>query len=300
MFIDHNGNTWYKGNLHTHSTLSDGWLPYELVVKRYREAGYDFLSVTDHGIVSETLEENDFITLSGCEYDFSKQTKMYNQKRAMIIHVNGIGFTSAPDIQNSSDGLTLKHIVDEIHKKDGIAFLCHPAWSRNIPDDIWESTDLDGVEILNAGAEIHCGVGDSTYIVDQMAFGGYMLPVIAADDSHHYSGEDCKAYTLARTDDFSRNGIIQAIRENKIIASEGPWLQVMEDKGNLFIECTPVSYIFVYTNMWGSKMIEGKNLTCGRVSLNDWSGDIHYYRVMVADEHGKRAWTSPMRTQSAV
>src|SRR6266404_4048590 len=37
-----------KGNLHTHTTFSDGRLPADQVVARYRELGYDFLAITDH------------------------------------------------------------------------------------------------------------------------------------------------------------------------------------------------------------------------------------------------------------
>ena len=41
------GRFW-KGNLHTHCTASDGTLSAEVVCQRYREAGYDFLAITDH------------------------------------------------------------------------------------------------------------------------------------------------------------------------------------------------------------------------------------------------------------
>ena len=37
-----------KGNIHTHSTASDGELTPDEVCRRYREAGYDFLAITDH------------------------------------------------------------------------------------------------------------------------------------------------------------------------------------------------------------------------------------------------------------
>ncbi len=37
-----------KGNLHTHTTFSDGLLPVEEVVRRYRDLRYDFLAITDH------------------------------------------------------------------------------------------------------------------------------------------------------------------------------------------------------------------------------------------------------------
>jgi PHP domain len=37
-----------KGNLHAHTTFSDGIRPPDEVVARYRELGYDFLAITDH------------------------------------------------------------------------------------------------------------------------------------------------------------------------------------------------------------------------------------------------------------
>ena len=37
-----------KGNLHAHTTFSDGRRPIEEVIARYRELGYDFLAITDH------------------------------------------------------------------------------------------------------------------------------------------------------------------------------------------------------------------------------------------------------------
>ncbi len=37
-----------KGNLHTHTTFSDGQLSVEEAVARYRDLGYDFVAITDH------------------------------------------------------------------------------------------------------------------------------------------------------------------------------------------------------------------------------------------------------------
>lgn len=37
-----------KGNIHTHSTLSDGKRTPEDVVETYHHGGYDFMSLTDH------------------------------------------------------------------------------------------------------------------------------------------------------------------------------------------------------------------------------------------------------------
>jgi hypothetical protein len=37
-----------KGNLHAHTTFSDGRYSIEDVIARYRDLGYDFLAITDH------------------------------------------------------------------------------------------------------------------------------------------------------------------------------------------------------------------------------------------------------------
>ena len=42
---------WFKGNLHTHSLWSDGDDYPEMIVRWYREAGYDFLAISDHNTV---------------------------------------------------------------------------------------------------------------------------------------------------------------------------------------------------------------------------------------------------------
>ena len=41
------GRFW-RGNLHTHSTLSDGVLSPEQVVEEYKRAGYDFMMLSEH------------------------------------------------------------------------------------------------------------------------------------------------------------------------------------------------------------------------------------------------------------
>ena len=63
MWIDQNGNTWYRGNLHMHTQVSDGDLPFEEAVALYRKAGYDFLAVTDHWKWCEEHREEDFLLL---------------------------------------------------------------------------------------------------------------------------------------------------------------------------------------------------------------------------------------------
>ena len=61
---------WYKGNLHSHTTISDGMLTPEESVKLYRENGYSFLCLSEHEIFTDFREQfntENFIILPGIE-----------------------------------------------------------------------------------------------------------------------------------------------------------------------------------------------------------------------------------------
>src|SRR5438132_1176146 len=47
------GPRWWKGNLHTHSFWSDGDDFPEMIADWYKRHGYQFLSLTDHNVLSE-------------------------------------------------------------------------------------------------------------------------------------------------------------------------------------------------------------------------------------------------------
>ena len=61
---------WYKGNLHTHTTASDGTITQEETVRIYKEhGGYDFLALTEHNTYTNTTkyDTENFITIPGAE-----------------------------------------------------------------------------------------------------------------------------------------------------------------------------------------------------------------------------------------
>src|SRR5210317_1417560 len=70
-----NPGKFYRGNIHTHSTLSDGTLEPAEVCRRYKAQGYDFISLTDHFMgpfdypIADTrpFRDDDFTTIIGAE-----------------------------------------------------------------------------------------------------------------------------------------------------------------------------------------------------------------------------------------
>ena len=80
------GGLWLKGNLHSHSTVSDGaFAPAELAAL-YAEKGYDFLSMTDHNVfvAHSELPPETLLLLTGTEHDIE-----YSPDKCT--HVVGIG-----------------------------------------------------------------------------------------------------------------------------------------------------------------------------------------------------------------
>ena len=292
MYTDFYGQKWYKGNLHTHTLRSDGKVSFEEAVSRYRHLEYDFLSITDHWIPSETKAEKKFLLLSGCEYDIKYFETINGFKRQVVMHINGVGFTSPPKLEKKP-GLKGQEIIDAIRDVDGIAVFNHPEWSRNLPSDIIKLRNLAGIEIFNS----ECGSNEwhfnySGFHVDQLALMGQNYPVFAFDDAHHFTGEEGQSFIMVRANDLSRKSIMDAIGNGHFYASQGPWLHTEVTGRSLRIICSPVLEIRVFSNSYGGWSRKEKVPVTGAVYQLPASA--FYYRVEVIDKNGNRAWTSPV------
>ena len=69
---------WFKGNLHTHSTFSDGGKTPEELAVMYAANGHDFLCLTDHWVVSnsdERVKPAPLLWLDGVELDSPRRRR---------------------------------------------------------------------------------------------------------------------------------------------------------------------------------------------------------------------------------
>ena len=96
---------WVKGNIHTHTTESDGDADPKSVMKWYKDHEYDFLVITDHNhrtIIdfdnNNPQPEKELVLIPGEEVtahvleDFAKNILNYGVEGKIPIHINGIEY----------------------------------------------------------------------------------------------------------------------------------------------------------------------------------------------------------------
>lgn len=290
MFVDEMGQKWYKGNLHTHSTCSDGRLTPHEVAELYQKAGYDFLALTDHWVFGDGWQRDDFLMLTGCEFDYGQDVE-----KEGIFHIVGIGMERMPAKIRKKESPP-QELIDGIHEEGGIAILTHPAWSLNRVEDVVRFHGLDGTEIYNttSGLPRNCRPYSGAFI-DVLATKGVLLPCMAADDTHTYHGDETCSYLLVKAEELSREAILDAIRRGNFYATQGPMFTIeevcLDGKNFLYVKSTPVRSIVFFTNLvW-----EGDRSVCGEEvheALYQIKPDTRFVRVELTDADGKSAWSS--------
>jgi hypothetical protein len=144
-----------KGNLHAHTTLSDGRRPIEQVIARYRELGYDFLAITDH---VDRIQEDYWFQIPASD------------DRMLIL----------PGVELNYEPLS-QHVGKVTGDRETLYVLNHPArYELSIGETLRRirvisraGWPIQAVEITDTG------VYQPEYDVDAIA-----LPRIATDDSH--------------------------------------------------------------------------------------------------------------------
>ena len=288
MVVDHEGRRWWKGNLHTHTTRSDGGASPEKAAALYRQKGYDFLALTDHWVFSESRREEGLLLLSGCEYNVGATAQ------EGIFHIVGVGMETPPALENRP-GLTPQGIIDGIHAAGGLAILAHPAWSLNRVGDVLRLNGLDGTEIYNTVSGTPWNARPySGAFVDLLAVEGRLLPCVAADDAHFYQGDETRSYILVQADgECTPAAVRQAIRDGRFYATQGPTFSLNRRDGVLEVACSPVREVVFYSDSAyaSDRVTRGDGLTSARYALKPSD---HFVRVELTDREGNTAWSSPL------
>lgn len=280
MYIDKQGNRWWKGNLHTHTTRSDGQRKPAEAIKLYQQAGYDFLAITDHWKLSKSGKYQNMLLISGIELDTMQKG---------CWHIVGVGLERMPETDRYENA---QGLIDAVRGAGGRAILAHPAWSLDQPSDIAELSGLIGVEIYNSVSGFpYSARADSSQVLDLAAKYGLDIAYLAADDTHFYEAELFQSYIYVKADRCSREAILDAIGRKEVYASQGPLIYRAEiTEGKFTVECSPASAVIFYSASvyQPDTVTRGEHLTRAEFVLKSYD---RFVRAQIVDQWGKCAWT---------
>ena len=281
---------YYKGNLHMHTTRSDGVKTPGEALRLYKAAGYDFVALTDHYVYGEGGEaENGLLVISGAEYDTGTNV------RDGIYHIVGLGMERDPGMVNTAKPCP-QEIIDRIHQAGGLAVLAHPAWSLDTPEDIARKRGFDMLEIYNtlSGKPWNCRPY-SGLIADMLAAQGIYYPLTAVDDAHFYVGDECRSYVMVRAEELTQGAILAAIRRGDFYATQGPEFEYRAElysdgSGLVSVDCTPIERTTFFTDRvyTPDRCAVGRRLT--HVEYRVKPGE-RFVRFELEDAAGNAAWS---------
>jgi hypothetical protein len=294
------GRFW-RGNLHTHSILSDGALGPDEVLRRYQLAGYDFISLTDHFIahfdwpVADTraLRSKEFTTIIGAEL----HAPVTSAGELWHILANGLPL-DFPTCANDEDGPALAR---RAIKAGAFVTIAHPAWSRYTIDDGRALGFAHAVEVYNHGCAIENDLGDGFYLLDQLLNCGHRLSAIATDDAHFKTPDHFGGWVHVKAEQLSPEALLTALKSGLHYSSQGPLFHdIRLDGKRIEIDTSPVDTITVVCGNSRSCVKTGRAITHAAFDLanlekgwllerkSDW------VRVTIIDHAGKRAWSNPI------
>ncbi|MEN3284462.1 MAG: hypothetical protein V7607_5602 [Solirubrobacteraceae bacterium] len=307
----------FRGNLHCHSTRSDGRLDPEQVVLAYKRLGYDFICLSDHfeaefgWQVTDTSAWRDraFTTIIGAE--LSRPGPL---ARKWFMLAAGLPLDFAP----VADGETGAQLAARARSSGAFVALLHPGFNATTLGDL-EHAEFDAVEIYNHGVARMNDRGDGWYLCEGLLDQGGRLSCIASDDAHFTPngyGTIAGAWLHVRSPALETESLLAALKDGAFYATMGPEIHdVVVDRAEVEIHCSPVDVVAITGSGHRARSVVhrawdgGRDLTyeagtveaagadgitrC-RLPLDGWApGD--WWRVTMMRADGRRAWTNPAR-----
>jgi hypothetical protein len=292
----------WRGNLHTHSNLSDGALEPAEVCRRYRAEGYDFIALTDHFIgffgypIADTVpfRDADFTTILGAELHSGAM------ENGELWHILAVGLPPdfAPGNVFSFDAHPDQETGPEIAARavaaGAFVAVAHPHWSGLTLADARALETAHAVETYNHGCAMGCDRADGFHTLDLLLGEGRRLNLIATDDAHFTEPDHFGGWVRVGARENTPEALLAALKSGHYYSSQGPELrQITWNETSVTVECSAVVSVIVQGQGTAAVAQHGQSLTRVEIPLSRLSKS-PWFRVSVIDAAGKRAWSNPV------
>ena len=292
----------FRGNLHTHSTLSDGVLAPAEVCRRYKAEGYDFIALTDHMIgiygypIADTTAFRDagFTTILGAELHSGA---MHNGE---LWHILAVGLppdfapAHAPAFVPVTGQETGPELAQRARDAGAFVAVAHPQWSGMTLEDARSLSAAHAVEIYNHGCAVGCDRPDGFVYADLLASEGRALSLIATDDAHFSEPDHFGGWVMVKSEALTPEALLDSLKAGHFFSSQGPdFHDVRISDGTVTIESSAVASVIVQAHGSATQTVHGASMTRTTIGL-DRCARSPWLRVTIVDSAGRRAWTNPL------
>ena len=300
------GRRWYRGNIHAHTSRSDGDASPDSVIDWYRRHGYDFLVLSDRQPL--TLPEGPAGTRCprGPLLIPGEEVSVRINEGRTAVHINAIGISRLVRPACCGDVVsTLQANVDAVRAAGGIACINHPNYTWAFDHRaIAQVTGASLLEVFNGHPWVNQhgapGRPSCEEIWDGVLGAGKVIFGVATDDSHHYKdfassqANPGRGWVVVRAEELTAQAIVEALASGEFYASTGVVLAEVESTQQYISVRIEAERDFVYA----TSFLGRGGVTCAEVvgaeATYVMRGDEGYVRAVVKSSCGPKAWTQPV------
>ncbi len=272
---------WYKGQVHTHTTKSDGDLTPQQMTQKYRDLGYSFVFITDHNTVTpiDNLSGSDFLVFTGEELSTDAHWGALNLKTTI-----------------DPSRLTGQQCIDRINAQNAIPVLNHPRWSWIYfsCQDVLSLQNINHMEIFNTITCNSWSYPNYTDLWDEVLSSGRKIYGIATDDFHTVQNENHWylniGWIMVRAAGLTRDNILNAIRTGDFYSSTGPAFTELKNENGLITVGVDKNCTIRFIGKNGQVFKE----VSGTAATYQAAGTEGYVRVDAFSSGTKHAWSQPL------
>ncbi len=303
MSLRKRADRWFKGNLHAHTTNSDGDSSPSAVAGWYEANGYDFLALSDHDVFTDPAtvaitDASTFLLIRAEELSPSG------------VHVNAFGLErTLPPLAGDAVREVIQRNVDAIRAGGAVPSINHPNYRWAIaPVDLIGLRHVRLLEVFNGEPTVN-NLGDADHpsveeVWDIVLRAGDRPFALAVDDAHHFArwgpefANPGRGYVRVRAEQLSEVAILSALEAGDHYASTGVDLYGLgQDRdGTIRIEIIDRETATYTTTFIGpAGILDVQTGASARYRI----GRESYVRARIDDGDGRSAWLQPVFADGA-
>ena len=286
----------YRGNLHGHSTHSDGFKTPQEVIKTYQKLGYDFTCLSDHlwadsSFAATTIcdarayHSDDFITLPSAELHCLG--KKFDNDGLWHLVANGLPLEFEPADENE----TAPQLIERAQKAGAFVTIAHPEWYSLTSEEALSVSGADAVEVYNHACFLESARSSGIACADTLLQEGKDVHLTASDDSHFRLDDAGGGWVMVAAENLSTEAIITALKKGAFYASTGPSITSLTLEGDrLVVECSAARSVIISGAGYEALNQNGHSVTKAEFDLSHFKSS--WFRITVTDAANRHAWSN--------